>query len=297
MHSLELRHPDWWLMYFPECDGVLAEKLPFECMGHRIQRHYPGQGSIAMLMVIRSSRRFLLSGVQSEGRCMAATFHSSRDNFTQHILAMHGGHGENLAPSFASASILCKSFKRSDSVICLGDINVDLLPTLSSDPFGDRDNRSLRHLEERIVYQEFLDANYLECQVPGMEGTPGGAFYQTDWIEAACSRMPLGDSVDTTVPSLLDHASYRNCIDVHSQVSWDLDWGDHAYLKVSCALLFRTRKARPRTTWCCDDKPSAEQWIIRNSPTEFNDWQECCSRQHDSPVLRKRWHCWRARPG
>ena len=103
--SLEVRHPDWWVFFFSECDGTLAEKPPIECMGHRIQRHYPGQGSVAMLMVVRSSRRMYLSGIQTGGRCMAATFRSKRENFVQHVLCIHGGHDEALAPLGAADGV------------------------------------------------------------------------------------------------------------------------------------------------------------------------------------------------
>ena len=267
MNIISDQVPGWWFIFVPECDGFLGTRDAFKCQGHRVIRHYPGTGSVAMVLIINVAKKCLLQSVQTAGRCMAISFGCKKQRFSQHFVLVHGAHGEQLPLSLSDAASLVKKHKRSEAVICMGDFNVELLPTLAGDPFLGVD-RWKRHIEERILFGQFCSSLGLESDIPTMVGEPGGSWADVCWDGASCSRMPLG--LGCGLPSLLDHACSRHC-KVSSEVSWNGDIGDHAFLVVRTPASIKVWKPRAKTTFVCGDLEQAESWFKRLTPGEFVD--------------------------
>ena len=162
IEDLTMHEPNWWVIFILEVDGVLSDNVVLECGQHRVFRHYPGAGSFAMLTMVRSCKRLYLHSLEARGRAMKVSFELAKQSFSQTFVCVHGGHGDALGPSLAdAAAILCKSIKRDRPLIVLGDMNVDLLPILASDPYVRTENRAARHVGERILHSQFLDSNSL----------------------------------------------------------------------------------------------------------------------------------------
>lgn len=197
-----------------------------------------------MTIVIRDSRRHLLQDLTVSGRAMRVTFSSPLPRFVQHFVCVHGGHAAALAPSLSDATLLLRQCGRGEPVVLLGDLNVDLLPSLSAD-------------------------NSLSVGIPTLRGTPGGEFSMVDFSLAPCSRVATGEAAGK--PSLLDHyASGNGDSGVSAFLSWDLELGDHAFLVVSAPACAHVLKARPRSTWHVGDRIKAQNWFSLHTPTSFS---------------------------
>ena len=249
--EIELHVPNWWVLYVAECDAEFKHKPALKHPVHTIVRHYPGHCSTAMLAVINCRFRPLLHSIEAGGRGMRVSFSSHQPKFAQHYVFLHGGHGQEFAPSLADAAVLLRQCKREAAVVMLGDLNVDLLPTLTLDPFAGHLRRGEKHMAERMLYYEFLRVTGLKEEIPGMVGNPGGAFGHQDFNCAPISRVPLGDS--SGLPALLDHYAHKHCEQPEGSLSWHLQSGDHAFLCVRIPAKTNVWRVRPRSTWrCCN---------------------------------------------
>ena len=72
-----------------------------------------------------------------------------------------------------------------------GDANIDLLPTLSGDPFVDRPGRSDHHEDRRCLLYDVVDALNLVLHIPDPADTTPERL--TEPCFGSPSRIPLGD--------------------------------------------------------------------------------------------------------
>ena len=102
--EVEDHEKDWWCIFIAESDGFLGEKEPFTPDNHLAHRHYPGPGCLQFCIVINLRYRSLLSSIRVRGRAARIIFREKHSGFGQVFVAMHGGHGEFLAPSLSDAA-------------------------------------------------------------------------------------------------------------------------------------------------------------------------------------------------
>ena len=146
--------------------------------------------------------------VVCQGRCVKAYFLSSR---AKHITVFftHGGHGEKLLPSLSDVATLAKQRARTSNLILMGDMNVDILPTYSRDPFASTAGRHHRHADERLQSITFLGTFGLKLH--DIESISGNlpAFSQFSLL-APIARMPPWGA--NAFPSCIDHTTSDGCI-------------------------------------------------------------------------------------
>ena len=114
------------------------------------------------------------------------------------LIALHGGHGDELAPSLADVAFLDRTRPRGSTSTLFGDFNIDLLPNLAIDPWPDIPSREARHREEREMLNDLLltmrlDLRVLDCSV----GLPGGPHGEAA-VFSVLSRIPCGDQNGST---------------------------------------------------------------------------------------------------
>lgn len=156
--------------FFVESDGFLSEKEPFTPSNHLVQRHYPGPGCLPCCIVINQRYRSLLSSIRVRGRAAHIMCREKHSGFGQVFVAMHGGHGEFLAPSLSDAAFLVKTSPRLMALAFGGDINVDQLPAMEADPFKASPTREFHHFEQCAKLAHFLDILGLGLCIPSMQG-------------------------------------------------------------------------------------------------------------------------------
>ena len=93
-----------------------------------------------------------------KGRCGLVSFRLN-DTFKAgtniNFVIVHGPHDDQV-DFFADLSEVLAT-RAPGKTLIVGDWNIDLLPTLSSDPFRDYPKRLERHSERRLLLNAFLD--------------------------------------------------------------------------------------------------------------------------------------------
>ena len=219
LEDVEMHEKNWWCLHISECDGHLGQAEPLELDGHLVLRHYPGPGSIAFMVIINKKYRSLLRDVKMRNRCCRIQFQNKHYGFSQVFIGCHLAHGDRLAHSLIDAAYLTRTAIRLAPVVLCGDLNVDMLPALSHDPFCADLGRSKHHACERAALAHFSDPLGFEVIIPSMIGSPGGS---SEFLEACMaapiSRVPLGD--ERGRPSLLDYSLGKGCKPT-SVLIWD----------------------------------------------------------------------------
>ena len=248
--------------------------MPYLVCGHTCLRHYPGAGSWAMMFVIRNSFSSFVKSVSWRGRCGAVHLHRICSTealcFNIVCIGVHGAHGALLSDTFSDLAFLAKNRPYGSQVLILGDLNIDLLPTLFGDPWAEADGRMFHHCEQRFLLDAFADGLSLEIHIPGITySAPGGPL--ADFCRSApISRVPIGGHADSTLPSLLDFSIASKGLVRNSFISWERVPADHGLLGVSCTPVYVKREAA-KTRWKCRDFDSCIEWLRRSAPSSFTD--------------------------
>ena len=263
----DLHYPDWGVIFLSELDGFYHHSRELDVGLHYAFRYWPGHGSVPMALII--NRR--LSGLQ---RSVVPLGRSIRVHLTDLltlnccIVACHGGHGDALPSSLADVSALCTSRPRGSAVVILGDLNVDQLPVLSSDPWADSPSRHLHHHFERVLLDKVCDNFHLQVYLPELvNGVPGGP-HASAALSAPFSRIPTGDQV--AFPSLLDYAVCESGALKNSMLDWDLQQSDHAAFISTFDKLYVPPHPRPKSTWRPHDWDSCRAWVLSHRPETIN---------------------------
>ena len=131
--------PWWSILFISETDSHRDGRDGFDSM-HKTYRHYPGASSWAMLFVVRSCMSEFVQSCVWRGRCGAihlrqrSTLDGTNICMNLYVVGVHGGHDALFADTLADIACLVRRRPFGSRVMILGDWNVDLLPTLSSDP-------------------------------------------------------------------------------------------------------------------------------------------------------------------
>ena len=104
--------PAWSLLFCPEIDAFLDRRPPQQS-GHLMYRHWPGEGSYAMMLVIRSRLRHLVQKVAWLNRCGAVHFFQkpgpTNSGINLYVVVIHCAHGDLLDDTFMDiVGLLCQ---------------------------------------------------------------------------------------------------------------------------------------------------------------------------------------------
>ena len=168
IHIVSCIEPQWDLIFLSEFDFLSSSNVSFDIGVHRLFRHWPGEGSRAMSWIVNRRINHLVRSISWDGRCGMLLLDSSVNAMGSSLclLGLHGAHGDDLSDSFLSASKLLSLRPRCCKTLIVGDWNVDLSPTLSSDPWAHRPSRLEHHFERRVMLDSWLEAVRLSVHMP-----------------------------------------------------------------------------------------------------------------------------------
>ena len=259
----------WAAVYVSELDHTLNSFSVTEVTysGHKIYRHWPGEGSFAMAWIVNKNMTNFLKRITWSGRAGGIWLQSQDPRqhgaLNMQILGIHGGHAEALGSSLYDGSLAWPGPPRGCRRLAVGDWNVDQLPVCADDPLADSHDRSLRHLVERIQLHSWADAQKLQIALPDIiHGTPGGM--HDSFSLAPISRVPLGQQDSN--PSLVDYAHCSNDTISNMQLNWDIAISDHAGLVIEC-ITSPIYDAIQKTHWKPICECIAVEWIRDNHHT------------------------------
>ena len=141
---------------------------------------------------------------------------------------------------------------------------MDLLPTLSGDPWAVGGNRDEVHRDRRRILETFCDSLKLRVVVPARVVSPAGGPFGKESLDAPFTRIPVGENADRDLPSLLDFFAESGGIISDSWVDWLPGCGDHALVSalVECVV----EPLRPqRGKWHCAAWDTAVSWMAEHS--------------------------------
>ena len=243
------------LAFVAELDARDPSHEFVDCEGVHIFRHHPGAGSRAMAWLVDPRYLHCIFDVRWHGRAGAIGFRGEAPDGSAvrlWLVGWHGGHDDAWLESAADMTALARDRPRDCSLVICGDWNVDMLPTLSADPFvRDREGRHDDHTDLRLFLEGFLEDLNVQVSLPGVVcGSPGDPF-AAEALVAPFSRVPVGANIERELPALLDYVAASAPVDV--TVDWRICLSDHA------AILFELGDApvlprRPRRVWRCGDE-------------------------------------------
>ena len=263
--------PDWAVIYVSECDGLFHQGDACYIWPHSVFRHWPGPGSMPMLMIVNSWARPFLKATMTEGRAMLAQF-CDYCSINVSLIGLHGGHDDALPLSLADAAFLAKRRRRGSHAVFIGDFNVDQLPTMASDPWAEISNRENHHAWERAVLDEFAEAMHVGIVLPERsEGVPVSRFAEQA-LHTTVTRVPIGGQKG--LPSLLDFCLLGEGCSGTSWLSWDVASGDHAAMFLELQCPFKVLPRWRQTHWHPSRLGHCAAWIEQNAPSDFQTTKE-----------------------
>ena len=190
------------------------------------------------------------------------------------FIFVHMAHGDEQSSALADVAFLIRTRPRGSKVTIFGDINVDQLPTLGTDPFHMLPHRSSHHRLERMRLHHFCDQFSLDVAVPDVvSGCPGGPFAE-QCILAPISRVPVGLLANTCVPSLIDYALTQPGILKVLTLSWIDVPADHAWLFAEVDGKVINKRSSRKSDWKCIDDRACSEWMRANCPRKFANVQQ-----------------------
>ena len=78
-------------------------------------------------------------------------------------------------------------------MVAVGDWNVNVLPTMSSDPFFDSPNRLLHHSDRRDSVEAWASASHLLLHVSQEVSSVPGGHWSNLCTSCPITRLPEGD--------------------------------------------------------------------------------------------------------
>ena len=151
-----------------------------------------------MKFIVRSCFGRLLRSVIWKGRCGAVHLFQKDPVAGKHvniyIMGVHVPHGELQIDTLADIGHLLRRRPWGSQVLVAGDWNIDQLPSMMVDPYGDQPSRHLHHQAERVLVQSLADRFRLTFSIPEVVYSgPGGPFNDICSI-APISRIPTGET-------------------------------------------------------------------------------------------------------
>ena len=161
--------PDWTVLFIPEVDAFLDSRLA-RPSSHLTFPHWPGEGSFAMQVCIRSAARHLVQDVIWLNRCGAVHFFQrSKDlhaGINLYLVVVHNSHGDFQDEVILDVADLVRQKPLGADVCIIGDWKIDQLPANGADPWSEKLGRSAHHRVSRTKLAAFLDRHSLELATP-----------------------------------------------------------------------------------------------------------------------------------
>jgi hypothetical protein len=165
--------------------------------------------------------------------------------------------------------VLVKRKPRRAELVLVGDWNVDQLPMFQCDPWSLRPNRSSCHHDRRVILSTFCDSLGVNTVFPERAVSAVGGPFGEASIAVPFTRVPIGESSETQVPSLLDYFMQKNDMIQDAWMDWFSAVGDHALVVAEVRGDFGLPPPR-RGNWHCNNWQEAVAWMAENA-SELKD--------------------------
>ena len=129
----------------------------------------------------------------------------------------------------------------------LGDWNVDLLPSLATDPWAGTPDRMAKHRGRRELLHSLASALRVDVKVPLLQSTAGGP-YSSQCKQSPITHLPIGEQ--SALPSTLDYALATPHLELQVLGHWAGAPADHCILQVIVQTSWM-QKPRPKSHWNC----------------------------------------------
>jgi len=252
LRKLENFDVAWDLIFFSEFDQNQFDEV-FEVEGISFKCHWPGPGSWRLCWAFCARRFCHVSDISTRDRISTLHITLNSQPTKLAVVGIHGPSDERLLDTLSVLKADLTKSRRCHGVLVVGDWNIDLLPSLTDDPWKDLPGRDEKHKHERAQLEMLAETSRLEIRVPDIViGSPGGRYMDAVSCVPA-SRVPSGMCALTDKPSLVDYCLHSRRLDISSCVNWDCAISDHGVLQVRMALANAWRRP-PRKRWCCVDE-------------------------------------------
>ena len=232
--------PFWSVIFVSEADGFQDHRNA-PPLDHTCIRHYPGHGSWAMLFVIRRSMGKYVRSRTWRGRCgvihLLQRGSPGSTGVNLYLIGVHGAHGELIVDTFTDLAFLLRQRPYGSKVVITGDWNVDILPTLFSDPWSDASNREHHHADRRLLLEVLTNRFNIILHCPSRcQSVPGGPFSYT-CTSSPITRVPVGITAEYVLPSVVDFCVASNGVVRETAIHWQGAPADHALFVIFFAHL------------------------------------------------------------
>ena len=234
---------------FPRADGIFVPEFnvsiydsnPYEMFlpGVRIHIWNPGPGSFNCAWIVRESVESAFLKFTGLGRTASVIFRAASGHKLICIGA-HVAHGFEAQQTLHELSAQSHVASRGDRVAIVGDLNIDLLPVSSLDPFSHLPQRQHKHRDRRSMLYTFLDSNHLCINEPAVVlSVPSDAHDYLYFVPA--TRLPQGNQ--SGVASLLDCCLSSEGLVKNSWICWTSSPSDHAAVGYELDVSIVTHRA------------------------------------------------------
>ena len=131
--------PKWTILFLSEVDRFRDKRPPLASY-HLTYRHWPGEGSFAMQIIVQSSLRRLVQSIVWCNRCGALHLFQKNtnniDSINSYVIVLHNAHGDLQDDVLLDIAQLVRRRPRLAQFCILGDWNIDQLPVQALDPWA-----------------------------------------------------------------------------------------------------------------------------------------------------------------
>ena len=268
-------YPNWHVVFVTEADSIASSSFETNHTFHKVFRHWPGDGSRAMLFVVRSTLSELGMTVCARNRLFSlemCLLNSGRVSKSLCLIGGHGPHGDlhDWHDFMGDMAWLMGQRERRGAFCCVGDWNVDFGPTHQHYPFEDsQDSENCTMEHRRDILSAFCAANNADLSfAEHVDGLPMNHLWHDACISFPFTRIPLGSQGGR--PSLLDFVFASKNLVSSCEGSWNKVPTDHAMMRTSLSLSFE-RRVHLRSTWVPEHRDDAVCFFKENWPVAFTN--------------------------
>ena len=140
------------------------------------------------------------------GRTCAATIKCATESAHTfaYVLSSHLSPGDELPAFLADAAELMRGKPHGAKTLWLGDMNVDILPTLSEVLFRDLPGRDAHHAERRASFEEFMQLFGVQTAEPEFVDDSPASPWAAHCADVPITRIPTGEQAGFL--AVLDYA-------------------------------------------------------------------------------------------
>ena len=220
MNLVSDSYPDWHVVFVSEADSIASSSFEIHHSVHSVHRYWPGEGSHALMFVVRDSLSSLSKSLISRNRLFSLELNSDSDS--RQSLCIIGGHGPHddchvWHDFMGDLSWMIGERKRAGPVMCVGDWNVDYSPTFEHCPYSTGQHDEMG--DRREIVDSFCAENVLDLVFADVvEDLPKNPLWAEKCMSFPFTRVPDGSQRGR--PVLIDFCFASRSLMISSSGTW-----------------------------------------------------------------------------